>query len=297
MSLPLVSVIVATFRRTDKLKAALDSLSNQTYKNMEIILVDDNGDGEWNLKIKKIVNHFSTDNNNIPFTYIVNDTNQGSAKTRNIGIEAANGEYVTFLDDDDVYLPEKIEKQLQNMISFNSDYGITDLYLYSEGEKLIDRRIRSYIKKTTADDLMRYHLMYHITGTDTMMFRKEYLKKIGGFDLIDVGDEFYLMQKAILGGGKFNYLPECYVKAYVHTGDGGLSSGEGKINGENALYKYKQTFFDKIDQKSRRYINMRHYAVLAYAYLRMKKYGSFLLNAIKAVATAPFQCVKLAIDR
>ena len=69
------------------------------------------------------------------------------------------------------------------------------------------------------------------------MFKKEYLTKIGGFPPINVGDEFYLMHRAINGGGAFGYLPGCQVKAYVQTGEGGLSSGDGKIKGENALYE------------------------------------------------------------
>lgn len=47
---------------------------------------------------------------------------------------------------------------------------------------------------------MKYHLLYHMTGTDTLMFKGEYLRRIGGFPTIDVGDEFYLMEQAILSG-------------------------------------------------------------------------------------------------
>ena len=128
-----------------------------------------------------------------------------------------------------------------------------------------------------------------MTGTDTMMFTKEYLTEIGGFASIDVGDEFYLMQRAIEGGGKFGYLPGCEIKAYIHTGDGGLSSGDGKIRGENALYEYKKTFFDQLEASDVRYIKMRHYAVIAYAELRRKNYGRFISNAMKSFFASPFR--------
>ena len=81
------------------------------------------------------------------------------------------------------------------------------------------------------------------------MFRKEYLDKIGGFPPIDVGDEFYLMKEAITGGGQFSYLKRCEVKALVHTETEGLSSRESKIQGENALYEYKKSFFPKNEEK------------------------------------------------
>ena len=290
-----VSVVVATYRRADELRAALDSLAGQTHQEMEIILVDDNGKAEWNQKVAFIVEEFRQTNPQIAFEYIVNSPNQGSARTRNIGIEAAAGKYVTFLDDDDVYLPEKVEKQAAFMMRGGYDYSITDLFLYSENDRLIDRRIRSYIKDTSTAALQSYHLKHHLTGTDTMMFKKEYLTQIGGFAPIDVGDEYYLMQRAIEGGGKFGYLAGCEVKAYVHTGDGGLSSGDGKILGENALFEYKKGFFDKVDAKTRRYICMRHYAVIAFAELRRKKLVAFAMNAAKAFFCSPVACVKMLL--
>ncbi len=288
-----VSVVVATYKRDEELRRALESLAEQTWKDMEIVLVDDNADAEWNGRVGEIVEAFRAAHPRVEIQFIVNQPNQGSARTRNIGIWAAEGKYVTFLDDDDVYLPEKVSRQVEFMEAQGCDYSITDLMLYNESDRLIDKRIRSYIGDTSPEALQRCHLKYHLTGTDTMMFTREYLIRIGGFDAIDVGDEYYLMQRAISGGGKFGYLPGCEVKAYVHTGEGGLSSGDGKIQGENALYEYKKSFFDKVDARTRRYIRMRHYAVLAFAELRRKRFVPFAVNAFKSFISAPIACMKL----
>lgn len=293
----LVSVVVATYRRKDELIKALESLAVQSYPNIEIVLVDDNGNAEWNEIVSKIVNDFKIIFPDVLLEYIVNMPNQGSANTRNIGINAAKGEYITFLDDDDIYLPNKIKRQVEYMISGEYDYSITDLVLYNEKDQEIDKRIRSYIKDTSVSSLRMYHLKYHMTGTDTMMFKKEYLNLIGGFAPIDVGDEFYLMQRAIEGGGKFGYLPGCEIKAYVHTGYGGLSSGDGKIKGENALFLYKKKYFDEISTRCRKYICMRHHAVLAFAYLRIHNTGAFIKEAILSFMYAPIECVKLVVGR
>lgn len=289
----LVSVVVATYKRDEELNRALVSLAEQSYTNMEIVLVDDNGNDAWNEKVAEIVAAFRSRFPETNLQYIVNNPNQGSAKTRNIGIEAAKGDYITFLDDDDVYLPEKIQRQVTFMEESGSDYSVTDLDLLDENDRLTDRRTRSYIEETTPKALQRYHLLHHITGTDTMMFRKDYLMQIGGFAPIDVGDEYYLMQRAIEAGGKFGYLPGSDVKAYVHTGEGGLSSGEGKIKGENALYAYKKQYFGSISAKDRRYIRMRHYAVLAFAYLRSGKYVRCLKNCILAGLISPLGCIRM----
>lgn len=289
----LVSVVVATYRRDRELKKALCSLAEQSYRNLEIILVDDNGNAEWNGKVSAIVDEIRFLFPEISLKHIVNDQQQGSAKTRNIGIAASDGEYVTFLDDDDIYLSDKVTNQLCFMEAGGYDYSVTDLVLYREDEKKTDCRIRSYIKDTSAAALTKYHLKYHITGTDTMMFRRDYLEKIGGFAAVDVGDEYYLMQRAIDGGGVFGYLPRCDVKAYVHTGENGLSSGDSKIEGENRLFEYKQQFFSELDAETRNYICMRHYAVLAYAELRRGRLVSSFHYAVKSFLSDPQRCMEL----
>ena len=286
-----VSVVMATYKRDTALENALVSLTKQTFKNFEVVLVDDNDDAEWTSKVRAIVDKVSA---HIEINYIINEHNMGSAATRNVGIAAAVGQYITFLDDDDEYLPEKIEAQLRGMIYSGADYGITDLYLYNENNELIDKRIRSYIKSTDEKELMRHHLREHMTGTDTFMFKTEYLRKIGGFPGIDVGDEFYLMKEAILGGGKFHYDAHCYIKAYVHSGENeGLSSGESKIKGENALFEEKKKYFQYLNKEDIRYVTMRHYAVLAFAEMRRKNWKSFAVNAIQAGIASPVGCIKM----
>ena len=291
--MPEVSVIVATYRREQELKRALESLKEQQFKNFETIIVDDNADLDFNNRVSAIVDAFKQENPQMKINLKTNPRNMGSAETRNIGINASVGGYITFLDDDDIYLPEKIKNQLEFMKKGNFDYSLTDLDLYNEKGVLIRKRVRGFIKDTSYESLFKYHLMYHLTGTDAMMFKREYLKKIEGFAPINVGDEFYLMQRAINQKGKFGYLPGCDIKAYVHTGECGLSSGEGKIIGENNLYEYKKGFFDKLDKKTIRYIKMRHCAVIAFAEIRLKKYGSFIKHAMKSFLYSPYSCIKM----
>lgn len=287
----LVSVILPTYRRKETLRRAIDSLYSQSYTSIEIIVVDDNADIEWNSYVQSVLKEYPS------VVYICNPKNLGSAEARNVGIRAAKGDYITFLDDDDVYLPEKVENQLKYMIENDADYSITDLYLYSAKDKLLDKRIRNYIKETDRKALLQYHLMYNMTGTDSMMFKKEYLLNIGGFPPINVGDEFYLMKEAISSFGKFVYVPHCYIKAYVHTGNNGMSSGDSKISGEKVLYNYKKTFFNDIDGKAKRYIKTRHFAVLAYAYLRMKNYALFIFYSAVSFAISPIASFKIISNR
>jgi len=289
---PLVSVIVPTYHRTSHLKAALISLCQQDYPFIEIIVVDDNGDPMYNQQTKQVAAEIQT---LLPeqysFILITNPKNTGAAKSRNIGIYASHGTYITFLDDDDLYLPSKINAQVAVMQNSSADYSLMDLDLYDAKGHLARQQKHPYLKNAvTQKELMRFHLLYHLTGTDTMMFRKEYLLKIGCFGTIDVGDEFYLMMKAIENGGRFVYHPQSLVHALIHYDGSGLSGGAQKLSGEENLFTFKKTYFQLLNKKDIRYILMRHHAVLAFAYLKRKSWIRFLLEASCAVGSSPFDC-------
>lgn len=292
-----VSVIVATYRREQELTRALVSLAEQDFDGFEIILVDDNADPAWNEKVLEVSRDFQIRFPMVPLTYVRNAQNLGSAETRNQGAAVARGEYITFLDDDDVYFSQKISAQYAFMRENELDYSVTDLDLYYDDETLSEHRTRGYLKMTDRDSLLRYHLLHRITGTDTLMLTKAYFKRIGGFPPVNVGDEFYLVERAILGEGAFGYLQRCDVKAYVHRGGGGLSSGEQKIEGEKRIYAYKKRYYHLLDKKSIRYIRMRHHAVLAFAYLRMKRMGRFFTEAVCAFIVSPVAGVRLFRER
>ena len=294
---PLISVIVATYKHDDMLLRALNSLASQTYRNFEIIVVDDNANEEFNSRVNDVITKFRQENENIKLNYIVNKTNLGSAKTRNVGIDASNGEYITFLDDDDLYLPENLEKQVENMIKTGADYGLTDIILYYDDESLCEQRIRNYIKSYKKEDLIRYHLRYHLSGTDTLIFKKEYLEKIGKFGNIDFGDEFLLMLKAIENEGKFTYLPGCYIRAYIHRGEVGLSNGESKINGENTVFEIRKKYFGYLSKDDQKFVITRHFLVLAFAEFRRRKYFKAAYNGVRALLVSPVNFLRHIKER
>lgn len=293
---PKVSVIIPTFKRNNTLKRALYSLMNQTYSNIEIVVVNDNEpSSEYSNDVRQVIKEMTEGRNNI--IYIENKKNIGSAKSRNAGIESSSGEFVTFLDDDDVYTSHKIKRQINFMMENGLEMCFTDLQLNNSNGKMVDFREKKYIKSFDVSSLIRYHLLYNITGTDTFMFKRELIDKIGGFDPIDVGDEFYLMIKTIKSGAKIGYLKGSDVIAYVHNGEGGLSTSEGKIDGENKLYKFKKSFFDFLSNKDIKYINFRHYATLAYVEYKRKNYSAALKNAFYSFKSSPEDVFKECLAR
>ncbi len=295
MKKPIVSVIIATYRREKRLRFALESLRKQRCSFFEIIVVDDNDDRKWNKKVQLIVDDFKR-KSEIEIYLLVNHPNKGSAEARNCGIRIARGDYITFLDDDDIYLPYKILYQYEKMKKQNADYSISNLLLYSEKGKLVEKRNRHYLLGDEAKNLLVCHMKYHMTAPDTMMFKREYLLKIGMFEPINVGDDYYLMMKAINSGGKFVYINRSDVKAIVHTQEAGLSNGQSKIEGEKALFEFKRNFFSLLSRSDRHFVEMRHHAVLAFAYLRMNKIALFIFESLGAFLQDPKGFLNLLIN-
>lgn len=297
IDLPLVSIVIPTYKRDWELERALKSLLDQTYKNFEIIVIDDNIDTEYSNRVKNIIEEFSVKLDGIDIFLVKNKKKLGASGSRNEGIKISRGSYITFLDDDDIYLPLKIQNQLEKMTLVEADYCIGNISLYFENETISEIKKREFLKSEEANDLLLCHLKYNITGNDTFMFRKEYLLKIGMYEPIEIGDDFYLILKAIINGGRFIYDDNCNVKAYVHKGKKGLSSGEIKIKGEDELYNFKKKYFDTMSKENVRYIKSRHFAVLAFAYLRYYKYFKFLLFGFISFIVDPFQCYKILVER
>ena len=109
---PLVSVVIPTCNRAALLTRAIQSVRQQTYGNLEIIVVDDASTDD----IQKIVGSFADPR----ICYIRHDTNRGGSAARNTGIRAANGNFVAFLDDDDEWVAEKAEEQVKILRDYDA---------------------------------------------------------------------------------------------------------------------------------------------------------------------------------
>lgn len=295
MNNPLVSIIVPSYKRKpDLVRRAINSLLNQTYDNIEIILVDDNG-GDGLIEYRDLLVNMVSEINSSKLIYIQNEKNLGGSLTRNHGISCSHGEYITFLDDDDKYEPEKIEHQLSFMLDQNIDVCISDLSIYDERDKLIDYRDHKDIERFDKEYLFKYHLTKQIAGTPTFMYKAIVLNKIGGFDEAVTGQEFFLFSKTIQADVKIGYFPESNIRAYRYDIEA-ISTGKEKIIGEKKLYKYKKKYFDILNFKERNYIRCRHYAVMAVAYKRNKKIIVCLGNLFVAFCLNPLLSIKEALN-
>lgn len=279
-----VSVIIPTYKRPDYLCNAVDSVLAQTYENIEIIVVDDNGSSsEYRTQTADLMKKYSDEPKVI---YLPLEKNCGGAAARNAGIDKAIGDYIAFLDDDDVYLPQKIEVQLGEMKKNGWEVSVMDGATYNENEELLSRKIQKLQNGMTKEELLRVHLMYHITNTNTFMFKAEALRKIGGFTDIVACQEYMLMMKTIRANLKLGYINQALVKNYIRSGER-LSSGKKKYTAQKIMYKTKKECFYCLSFKERRYVTCRHYGVLFYVQLKQKKYFSAFAYLALSVLSSP----------
>lgn len=108
----LVSVVVPSYYRNDLLRSALDSVEDQTYSNIETIVVDDSGEAFAESTAAEY-----------DITYVAHEENKGSQEARNTALREASGGYIQLLDDDDALYPEKIEKQVE-LLESSPDIGV-----------------------------------------------------------------------------------------------------------------------------------------------------------------------------
>lgn len=286
-----VSIIVPSYKRNaEMVSRAINSLLSQTYQNIEIVLVDDNaGEGllQYRQQLEKMLENFDKSN----IKYIQNSENLGGSLSRNVGIEAATGDYITFLDDDDRYLPKKIENQLNFMLINELEMSFTNLIVCDKNDKVVDFREYVKCKKFDTVSLMKYHLTRQIAGTNTFMYKADTIKKIGGFVKVNMGQEYYLMYNTIKSECKIGYAPLNDTILY-REGQECISSGPNKIPGQKNLYKFKKENYNYLNLREKMFVRFRHHVVLAVANMRNKKLFKALWHVFIAGLCSPIDAIQ-----
>jgi len=122
--MPEVSVIVTTYNRKEYLKEAIDSILYQTYKDFELIVVDNYSNYDFI--------SFITGFNDNRIRFFQNHNNGIIAANRNVGIKNAIGKFLSFCDDDDIWLPTKLEVQVRNLNVYNSNFSFSNIFIFND---------------------------------------------------------------------------------------------------------------------------------------------------------------------
>jgi glycosyltransferase involved in cell wall biosynthesis len=255
---PKISVIVPTYNRSELLPRAINSILNQTFKDFELIIVDDGSTDNT----KKIIEKYSENDSRIK--YIYQENSGGPPRPKNTGIKIAKGNYIAFLDSDDEWLPSKLEEQIKKYIENDKNHNIG---LVGCGAIIINKATKEkeyftpprFLLKKTPEILQK--TIAH--SCSSIIIKKTVFEDSGLFDEnIKVLDDRDLYIR-ILNKYKFIFIQKPLFKYYVHDNNVTNKKNEHKsIKDEQLmLKKYKKIYltqpdiyYDKLKEIGRFYV-------------------------------------------
>jgi glycosyltransferase involved in cell wall biosynthesis len=208
MSTPLVTIICVCYNQARFVEAALDSVINQTYNDIELIVIDDGStDGSPKIIKRWIANHPET-------TLLINATNLGYCKTFNKAYKISKGEYVIDLAADDILLPNRVEVGIKVFMKAGQDYGVTfsDAEHVEEQGTLLRLHSDKYPHHTIpSGDIYKDVIDRYFICSPTMMFRRSVIDHLSGYDELLAFEDFDFWIRASRKF-KFIYTPEVLLK-------------------------------------------------------------------------------------
>jgi len=229
----LVSVIIPTHKRPELLKKAIASALNQTYEQIEIIVVDDNSCDNT----EQVVIEFKKGN----IRYIKNENSLGGAGARNKGIENSNGEFIAFLDDDDTWYKDKIELQVKKIkLNDNNVLCTCGLQVVYSGTDL------KYFNFPKLDEVTFEKMLLNnkVGITSTVLVRRSSLIKAGLFDVSLPAREEYELWIRLSKIGDFVSVNKPLLDYFMHPSRQQISASIEKFITANDLIqkKYSEQF-------------------------------------------------------
>lgn len=224
----LISIVMPSYNTDKYIENSINSVINQTYTNWELIIVDDCSSDNTD----EIIRGFD----DIRIRYVKNDRNSGAAISRNRALRLAQGRWIAFLDSDDLWRPEKLEKQLQFMKEHGYSFTFTDYRIKLNGRWL------PYINIGPSIITKRRLYNYCYISTITVMYDRE---RVGLIQIEDIRkNNDYAMWFQAIEKTNFYRLPEC-LSFYVKH-ENSVSSGS-KIR----LIKFHYIMFHKALHKGK----------------------------------------------
>ena len=236
-----VSIIVPVYNAEKYLDKCLDSLVNQTYKNIEIIVIDDKSTDNS----LKVLEEYNKKNSNV--VLIKNKKNMGIGYTRNVGIKKSNGDYLYFVDSDDYLDLDNIEKMMHEAQEKNSDFVICDLKRINEQNEFLEyERIKlsgSNLKKSP------YLLLDINLGPCNKLIDKKLFDNTDLFSETLKYEDLYLMPKVIDNAKKITHIENTYYNYVIHNNSQTTTMDE-RVFDIIEILKHLNDYFKKYKSKA-----------------------------------------------
>lgn len=286
---PLVSIVAICYNQKDYVAATLDSIKEQTYTNLQLIISDDGStDGT-----KEIVQKWIDDN--FPSAVFLNHSiNKGITKNYNTTIPYIKGDFIKLIGCDDVLLPDTIGVLMTKFSELPNDYGIiyTDMHRINESGNLIDEMgiIEKRGHPVYSGYVYKEMIQKPFITAASIIFKKEVLNKLKHFNekVFYEDHDFYLRASRYF---KFHYIPEKLVKYRAHAGSTINTSSRIKYF-HNTFFVYL-TNFDKRKPYRELFLERLLFCIKNLYALQFKR--SFVFAAASFLKTGDFQLLKYSI--
>lgn len=246
-----VSVIIPTYKRSEDICRAVDSVLNQTMTECEAIVADDNGIGTNEGNATALVMKKYQGNPRV--VYLQHEVNKNGSAARNTGIRAAKGDYIAFLDDDDAYLPERLQKMCEKMDSLDESWGAC----YTGYVKHQANGTDQYSAEKVEGDIFVQTLMrsFYIGTGSNLFFRRSVIDDIGLFDESFKRNQDLEYLVRVLKKYKMAYVDEVLMEAFYDIRTNHLSLDQS-IERENLFREKFSPYLSNLSNKQQREIQI-----------------------------------------
>lgn len=237
MNKPLVSAVIPTRNRSARLQTAIQSVLDQTFTDIELIIVDDASTDSTEETVQSLTQ-------NATIRYFKNDACKGAPYSRNRGIREARGEFISGLDDDDTWHPQRIEKLLDAFQEGISAVCAYDLMIYNNREVIWKKKPR----------ITHQDLLYSNRVGNQVLTRRDYLLDVGGFDeSLPSAQDYDLWIRLTEAHGPIITVPESLQRVNMKSEEGRISTSEKRMEGYRACFEKHKAKMSRSQKKYQEY--------------------------------------------
>lgn len=276
MKQPLVSVIIPNYNYAAYLREAVDSALNQTYPSVEILVVDDGSQDDSLERLKPYGSRVK----------VIRQKNQGVSAARNNGAEESQGEYLAFLDADDVWLPVKLERQIGCFLA-DGELGLVHVGLQEiDRAGQVRRTDLAGLEGWVSSELLLLSRSVVLGGGSGMMIPREVFLSTGGFDLrLSTSADWDLWYR-VSSRYRIGFVPEALLNYRIHSSN---MHGNIKVMERDMMLAFEKAFATGSEevQKIRKTCYSNLHRILSGSYFQAGQYPEFIKHAWKSVWLAP----------
>lgn len=244
------SVVIPVYNASELLQNTLDSIKNQTYINYEVLVTNDGSNDDTEILLK----NYKKTNPRFPLDFVTQE-NKGVSSSRNNAIFRAIGDYVAFLDQDDWWFPEKLEKTAE-VLSCNVNIDV----LYHEAMSVGWRKNNSTLRYGALKEPVYLDLLFNGNkiGISTAVVKLDRLIEVGGFSLNYIYSEDYDLWLRLARQGASFYYIQNFLSKYVWRAESMSNRVENMTQEKLEIFEQNYRLMIKEVKYNRRYLNKKY---------------------------------------